>query len=986
MRTVLEAHRQRDEQRTSAALRALLSLATQVLMDARGSKGAARRVAARIERLEAGLPVADEAARYQAQGERRRQRVADIAQAKRVSNQLALGSVTRAAQALVRSKVADPTDEVIATLRRLHPVRDPPQVPETQQAAASIDAAAFSALLEALPRGSAAGPSGWTYEHIRAAAEANESCSEAIRELLNTVISGELPQLPELLASTLIPFEKPTGGVRPIAVGEVWFRLAGLCALSTCREVGLSLAPLQQGVGVAGGAQNIGHALEAATASDPELVVVQLDFANAFNTLDRTAMLHAVAERAPALLPLATWAYSKPSELLLRDAPAGMQPIVSAAGVRQGDPLGPLFYSLTTYPALQTAAAAHPDAHALAYLDDTFQVARAGPIVAAVRAFLQAVQPLGLQEQLPKCCVWSRTPDRAAEVAAALGMHHCADGLVATGTPIGTPDFVAAHAMQRAEAACAMVDTLEALPLQGQHRLILATRSLQKKLTHLARCVPWQQIEAAITQLERRTEDVLLGLAGTERDSVPAECLVQMGLPLRHGGLGLEQFDAHKADAALVAGAAVAQAALTAAPELMQPFSWHGPRGAELARRVAHVIVAGGGGIDEGLAAMDEAVIRHQLPRLQQAYGRVDADRTAAALLGHFDPGTAQGATALARLRSCAGAGPSAWLEAMPTGRWSVFSNIDLRFGLRFRLGLDTMPAGAIGTQCACGRHLQPDDADHAMTCSATGGAGTMRHDHVNNVWCHLAYLAGVSSSREPTLRTLQRRAQADGRAVRRAGQENDGAVANQAAGPSNAVPAATPAAGPSADGHEDGAHQPPADDAAADTVEDAPGARAGGPANAGLRKGDGARGDAIMTLPEGTIVADVSVIHPAAQTYIGVAARATGAAAALRDASKVEKYRRSAMGGACEFVPLSVETYGRMGEPAMALLRRLAEVAADGGRVNKQRWMKSALRKLSVALMRGNSWRFKAGLSVGARVAGRSFQAGLVRPAVEGG
>ena len=193
-------------------------------------------------------------------------------------------------------------------------------------------------------------------------------------------------------------------------------------------------------------------------------------------------------------------------------------------------------------------------------------------------------------------------------------------------------------------------------------------------------------------------------------------------------------------------------------------------------------------------------------------------------------------------------------------------------------------------------------------------------------------------------------------------------------------------AAGPSADGHEDGAHQPPADDAAADTVEDAPGARAGGPANAGLRKGDGARGDAIMTLPEGTIVADVSVIHPAAQTYIGVAARATGAAAALRDASKVEKYRRSAMGGACEFVPLSVETYGRMGEPAMALLRRLAEVAADGGRVNKQRWMKSALRKLSVALMRGNSWRFKAGLCVGARVAGRSFQAGLVRPAVEGG
>ena len=32
-------------------------------------------------------------------------------------------------------------------------------------------------------------------------------------------------------------------------------------------------------------------------------------------------------------------------------------------------------------------------------------------------------------------------------------------------------------------------------------------------------------------------------------------------------------------------------------------------------------------------------------------------------------------------------------------------------------------------------------------------------------------------------------------------------------------------------------------------------------------------------------------------------------------------------MGGACEFVPLSVQTYERMGDPAMALFRRLAEV-----------------------------------------------------------
>ena len=50
----------------------------------------------------------------------------------------------------------------------------------------------------------------------------------------------------------------------------------------------------------------------------------------------------------------------------------------------------------------------------------------------------------------------------------------------------------------------------------------------------------------------------------------------------------------------------------------------------------------------------------------------------------------------------------------------------------------------------------------------------------------------------------------------------------------------------------------------------------------------------------------------------------------------------------------LSVESYGRMGAPAMALLRKVAGLAAESRRVHKQRWLTGVLRKLSVALMRG--------------------------------
>ena len=159
--------------------------------------------------------------------------------------------------------------------------------------------------------------------------------------------------------------------------------------------------------------------------------------------------------------------------------------------------------------------------------------------------------------------------------------------------------------------------------------------------------------------------------------------------------------------------------------------------------------------------------------------------------------------------------------------------------------------------------------------------------------------------------------------------------------------------------------------------------ARAGGPGDAGVNVASGARGDIHMALPTGTIVADVSIIHPAATTYLDKAAATTGAAAALRDAHKVDKYRDSPLGGACDFVPLSVETYGRMGAPAMELLGQLADLAAESRRVVKAVWMRSALQKLSVALVRGNAWQFKAGLAVAVRVTGKVVQTGLAQPAL---
>jgi hypothetical protein len=96
------------------------------------------------------------------------------------------------------------------------------------------------------------------------------------------------------------------------------------------------------------------------------------------------------------------------------------------------------------------------------------------------------------------------------------------------------------------------------------------------------------------------------------------------------------------------------------------------------------------------------------------------------------------------------------------------------------------------------------------------------------------------------------------------------------------------------------------------------------------------ARGDGPAAVPDGLLVTDVSVVHPASQTYATEAAWVTGAAAARRDANKMAKYPSSADGGVYDFVPINIMTDGKLSKAAMRLLGKLGDLAADGWNVSK--------------------------------------------------
>ena len=158
----------------------------------------------------------------------------------------------------------------------------------------------------AATRGSAAGPSGTTYEHVVSALKGSDRALKLGAQFINLILSGAALSKPG----------RP-GSVRPIAVGEVWQRLASLCALAKVSAVGAALAPLQLGVGVSGGSQALGHAMRAGVHRDEGIVTIQVDLTNTFSLEE---MMKQVLARCPSLARYAWYLYGDFSKLWIAGA------------------------------------------------------------------------------------------------------------------------------------------------------------------------------------------------------------------------------------------------------------------------------------------------------------------------------------------------------------------------------------------------------------------------------------------------------------------------------------------------------------------------------------------------------------------------------------------------------------------------------------------------------------------------------------------
>jgi hypothetical protein len=141
-------------------------------------------------------------------------------------------------------------------------------------------------------------------------------------------------------------------------------------------------------------------------------------------------------------------------------------------------------------------------------------------------------------------------------------------------------------------------------------------------------------------------------------------------------------------------------------------------------------------------------------------------------------------------------------------------------------------------------------------------------------------------------------------------------------------------------------------------------------------------RGDILVVLPDkGLVVTVVSVVHPAANSFFKRAAHAAGEAASARKAVKFHKYGGGGQVAGDSFTPLSMESYGLLGRPAMQLLQTLAAAAASsataGSNVTTSSFVTGALRKENEVV-------HKEALHVYATAGGTTARIGATVPTVD--
>ena len=255
----------------------------------------------------------------------------------------------------------------------------------------------------------APGPTGTTDSILRMLLD-DEICCLSLSHMMTDLINGSLSKevMKRLLRARIVAIPKPDQGVRPVAVGEVWLKLAEIVLLQRHEKKLTPLfVPLQYGVMIKSGCEKVVH--ELAERYSEGCAILSIDLQNAFNSPSRDDIARAVFGQC-TLRPFQRLFYAEygtPSELLYYGRDGELFDVLSSsAGVRQGSPLSTILFCAFLQPVLETIKAEYPQMHVYAFIDDRNFASKDTVLLTSAFARLKELLQQRLIELSPTKCLW----------------------------------------------------------------------------------------------------------------------------------------------------------------------------------------------------------------------------------------------------------------------------------------------------------------------------------------------------------------------------------------------------------------------------------------------------------------------------------------------------------------------------------------------------------------------------------------------------
>ena len=837
----------------------------------------------------------------------------DKSAASRANRLVHTGHMRRAAHVLNsttgKADIHDP--EVAIELDALHPPLPTgslfPALPDTAPEVHYDDDKEIRRILRLSNNGSSAGPSGWGGNMVSILTD-DGVCRAALTRLMQDIANNHIPDAVRdlLLSSELVALRKPNGGLRPIAVGEMFYRIAAAIAVRRVRTVAAPLlAPYQFGFGVENGCEQIVHSLQhALTDSDRPQAALQLDLHNAFNCVDRTRLLtalYAIPQLAP-IWRIVTLAYAVDSPLL---TDRGNGPVfLSHNGVRQGDPLSSLLFCLYIKDALADVAQLH---HVVPFacMDDIHLVGEPHRLMDGLQFLQQALAERELHINTSKSHL-AYFHDVTHPLDSAV-LETCADNRIPVefqqlrvlGAVVACDEAHLTAALQDAVSSdystTPFFRRLASPALAPQAAMLLLRQCGVPKMNYLARCIP----PSCLAPIAAAFDDTVLDAAYTKLEIDQDERSEGTDLILRNrlklGGFGLISV-VESSPAAYLASLASLAVQSPSFPPLSPSsllYSWIQSTLTTLDKTIDDLQADAG--------HPSTSTTRPHLPRSpSDLFTEYRAHPQRVIKLQHSLVQQAAELRFIAANQDALGAGdirrvahykaysaPHAhrWKSVIPSRRAHTLSAshyvVSARLNLRLRPYAIPLPP-----QCAsCNLHnaVALDPWHHLCCNSHKRQEINMRHDAVVHALYQHADHSGAAACKEPH----------------------------------------------------------------------------------GLSTEDGRRPDLQIALPGAHILTDVVVSHPLAPSHFSVAAVDHLAIAAGAAEGKVIKYADVASTQAAQFIPFSVESTGGIGPDASRLIDLLSLAARDYLTLpSPHPFANSILSSVAIAIQRGNALAVQAGHS----------------------